>query len=144
MTGWCHCQLLNTSGGWFQEPQCTNFSMKATSRTSVSATSATGRSSPPCLGFLRALSTLYQNPLKLPPNSQKKQQYLTKLKKRSRTYRTWPDSIQIQEISIRSSIDTRRYYLTQTPQKDSFRRLSPADIVDSGWTELASFALVFV
>jgi hypothetical protein len=82
--------------------------------------------------------------LKLPPNSQKKQQYLTKLKKRSRTYRTWPDRIQIQEISIRSSIDTRRYYLTQTPQKDSFRRLSPADIVDSGWTELASFALVFV
>lgn len=93
--GWSLRQWLNLSGGWFQELRCTSFWTKATSHTSASATSATGRYSPPSLASHRALSTLRRNPAAMWLQSlPKKQQHQTISQSRNKEHQAWPDKDQ--------------------------------------------------
>ena len=91
MTEWSHRQWLNLSVGWFQELRCTSFLMKATSRTSASATSATGRYSPHSSASPRAPSTPRHYPAMWLQSLPKKQQHRTILQRRNKENQAWPD-----------------------------------------------------
>lgn len=141
MTEWYHHRWQSLSGVWFQEPQCTSSSRKVTSHISVSVTNATGRYSPPSSGFPRALSTLFQNPVKWHQRSLKKQWYPTMLQSRNKKYQAWPDHDRLQDQQYR--YETLPLLNTQPHRQGlSSPSIRQFCLPENRWKELLSFAQV--
>lgn len=111
MTELSRRQWLNSSGGLSLELRCTDFLTKATSHTSASAMSATGRYSPRSLAFPRAQSTRSRNLARWLQSLPKKRQHRTMLRSRSKENQTWPDqdrlsgsAVQIRDVTTTLSL----------------------------------------